>query len=1098
MPGLYEAMTSGNLDGIRAAQRQLPEGYELVPGNSYDGSFVGVEVRGYDHKVHYAGDGWKFHLSVHPDDLPRATELVMQQVAKHGVQAFKVTTPQTAEDFNNPLNPQAGKQFTLYGARNKTDFRWDNVIRDIELSFTQEGIRPSVSTIQGDRMVPGSRYAGYRNELSHGMLNNYADHNGYLGAENIRYAVRDGRVAAGWEHNPTRQPDRLQNIDFSRDPEIIRARQNPQALAGQASWRSGGMRLIPAEEAAEMERRIAEFDAANPSPKLNLLRQATRGVENIFRRIGTLISPKDSLMPQEHFAGPEQFESRMNARLFSTEGIVERPIPPISQWVEREVTGSDRRVMQLDVSGWSQSKIDETVTKLQSQGVPAGSKFSNSTQKWVIQVDDPALLHKALSKISPSEPSIAVSPGSRLEHAPLVRGTSNAALCVQADLRQALGENNIIGVRRVEGGYRVEVPDTYSRSNFERLGIVDASSLERPSSLSTARTHTIIIPDSRLPESIARDARVFDALDRAGVSDIARHAHRTGHNGQVTGYVIDVPETYSRSNLAAAGIDVSRIPDTAREPIGNGLHRITIPVDATLEVAEKTPQQVALEEMRHRLGAQGRGRMMRPEPGMGERDLHAPLRPLPPQEAAPVVSTAERRAPDSVGAPMRSDAAPDPAVGHLYPQDPESIAARKANAAAYEAATTPQARLAVLEARGHDPAWQIQMPPDDGTMPLPKPNPRGPEADAKAFQKMARQHLEMQRAAVPDATGAEARGHRGAVLASHSIGIATTAVNAAAAAKALHDGDYQKAAAYGGAAVQSGAMEAALSETGMRTGLEIAEVAAEKVGWRGAMLVTKAAGTKIPVIGAAVGAAFGVAETGYEIYEATQGRSNLAKVASTAGSAIIQTGSGFFGFLGLGAGEAVQEGWRSATGAMFGQENAARHSAVVEVGQMAYDIATGKGETPPSKGQIQYLLQQLNQSGWARALGNHDGVATEAELTAYLAGPHNKNQALDANHDGKISGGELQRFMQSNGDTVDATLRREVGGLIGQMNATGWSHAVGNHDDKATVDEVMATLKAHKITMQSLDTNNDGHISGGELQRGFQAAHISKNGAGRG
>ncbi|MFM9890957.1 MAG: hypothetical protein ACKVOE_10055 [Rickettsiales bacterium] len=154
------------------------------------------------------------------------------------------------------------------------------------------------------------------------------------------------------------------------------------------------------------------------------------------------------------------------------------------------------------------------------------------------------------------------------------------------------------------------------------------------------------------------------------------------------------------------------------------------------------------------------------------------------------------------------------------------------------------------------------------------------------------------------------------------------------------------------------------------------------------------------------------------------------------------------------------------------------------------------------KSNVANLVQQLNSSGWARALGNHDSKATEAELTAYLK-THADGKALDANHDGKISGGELQALMQRKGDTVDAVLRKEIGGLIGQMNITGWSTAVGNHDGEANVDEVIATLKAtpkdHKITMQSLDKNDDGKISGGELQRGLQAAGIHKAGsAGRG
>lgn len=502
MPNLYENMTSGELDGWIAAQEQLPKGYAIQPGRS----FIGVQVEAYDHVKHYAGDGWKFHLSVTPEDLPRATEIVMSMVEKHGVQAFKVTTPEAAQKFNDPQNEQAGKQFTLYGARGDTSFRWDNVIRDIELKFTEAGIRPSAPSIQGDRMVPGSRYAGYRNELAHGQLKQYANSDGYLGAEEIRQAVRDGRAQSGWEHNPTRQPDSLQNIDFSQDPEILEARSKAANLA--VSEDAGIAKTNQAEGFESLLARMSQ------EPGAMKLHSSDRG--------GAIM-----------FHGSAEDLERLRA------GFAERGVSVMME------TGRDG-------SGW------DAGLRVRSQGFEEARK----------------LIIEAREVTANRDVSAQADNSARAR-------TSNAAYSVQADLREALGSENIKSVTRVEGGYRIEVPSTYSRSELSRIGI-DTTGLRR-ASLENGN-HSIVIPDDHLPERIAQDARVFDALDRAGISDVASHAYRVGQDGQVTGYVIEVPETYSRSNLAAAGIDVSLIPNSARQPIGNGVHRITIPFDATASI----------------------------------------------------------------------------------------------------------------------------------------------------------------------------------------------------------------------------------------------------------------------------------------------------------------------------------------------------------------------------------------------------------------------------------------------------------------------------------------------------------------------------------
>lgn len=544
MSDLYTDITSREMDRILAANRRLPPGYQVVPGSS----FSGIEAVGYDMDAHYAGDGWKFHLSVTPEDLPRATDIVMEAVERHGVQAFKVANPDVAAEFDMPGNPQAGKQFTLYGARNDPNFRWDAVIRDIEIRFAEAGIRPSASSIQGDRMVPGSRYAGYRNELSHGQLREYANRDGYLGASDIRDAVADGRVQPGWEHNPTRQPDTLQDIDFSRDPDVLRARE--------AGARAPVLRATSA---------LAQGQGV-PNESLPELLDRKLNTPGAIERIGT--NRGYSIM----LRGTEAELARMHADLnrMGIDAVIEGPGSEFGNGI-----------------------------RVRSTSIEAAENLLR---------DAPAAAASARAQAVPATATVAPR-------------TSNASFSVQADLREALGETNILNVERIDGGYRVEVPETYSRNSLRNAGI-NPEGLRRQNN---GPTHTIDIPDERLPATMARDARVFAALDQAGISDVATSAYRTGTTGRTTGYVIEVPETFSRSNLANAGIDVASV---TRENLGNGTHRITIPADT----ADPTLGAPARDDtIRNRLiardGHARRADMSMDSKNFGRfRNSHAPLR----------------------------------------------------------------------------------------------------------------------------------------------------------------------------------------------------------------------------------------------------------------------------------------------------------------------------------------------------------------------------------------------------------------------------------------------------------------------------------------
>lgn len=863
MTGLYDNLTSGDIEGLRAANAQLPSGYQVVPGRS----FVGVEVAGYDHARHYAGDGWKFHLSVAPEDLPRATEIVMGLVEKHGVQAFKVTTPQTALNFDNPSNPQAGKQFTLYGARGDGSFRWDNVIRDIELNFAEADIRPSASNIQGDRMVPGSRYAGYRNELAHGQLGEYSDSDGYLGADEIRQAVRAGRAQAGWEHNPTRQPDSLQDIDFSRDPEIAQAR---------------AQRLV----AAAPEVAASQLAAAQP---------------------------------------------------------------------ER-------------------------------------------------------------------------SSGSR---------TSNAAYSVRADLREALGKNNVIGVERVEGGYRVEVPPTYSRSELSRAGI-DPTGLRRTAP--EQGNHFIAVPDERLPASMARDANVFGALDRAGISDIASNAYRTGENGQITGYVIEVPETYSRSNLAAAGIDVSRIPNSAREAIGNGLHRITIPLDATAGVGVVDPQQqppmpeeqrAALEEMRNRLRAQGPGRTPRDMLGMGERDLHAPLRPITPavtDAPAPLHATvAEPSHPPRTAAPAPANSTPAPHApvatnaGDVHPTHTAAAAGAAAAFGAGAGETVghgghggdAHARSVHGVSTGVGAALGVygmsQKVGRDGTL----------QSDLKAGGAQAGLAVV---STVGDATA----------IAADSVGLLR-----------------------GNGAVGAVARRAALPVAVVAGALETGTAIAARDGHRAANAAGATAGGILG--GMAAGAATGLV---------------LGSVVPGAGNVVGAVVGGAAGLVG------------GLVGAYYGGQAAGAVAGAALDNRLNADI-----DNP-----LNAMAGQLQRAGYAKMLDKDGDGKIEAHEVRQFVGADGVRDLRAAAKNG-LTGAEVSNEIKQQ---LTENYSHEIKNLIEEAKQKGFTKRLdANQDGKFDITDVKENLKKTGMT---LDANTDGHITGGEFIRAqtTPAKPAQASGAGHG
>lgn len=135
--------------------------YGVIPHDfqSPDGRFWQVEHR--DGRGVEERSGWKFHVSFHPEDMPKAWALASQHLMDKDVKVFKVASPITAQKFSDPNSIQAGKFITVYETGNAGDLA--NTMGELEQIFARNGIRPGPD-VRHDRKVPGSQYLSYRND----------------------------------------------------------------------------------------------------------------------------------------------------------------------------------------------------------------------------------------------------------------------------------------------------------------------------------------------------------------------------------------------------------------------------------------------------------------------------------------------------------------------------------------------------------------------------------------------------------------------------------------------------------------------------------------------------------------------------------------------------------------------------------------------------------------------------------------------------------------------------------------------------------------------------------------------------------------------
>jgi hypothetical protein len=342
-----------------------------------DKQFIGLARKEFSTADHFAnGDGWKFHLSIHPDDLPKAWDIVSDILMRNNVGAAKVATPENAVKFHDPRSHLAGKQITIYGPGNLS---WADQMREIEIALRQNNIRPSVQSVVGDRMIPGSRYAGYRNDKAFENLQPYRnpafidkEEPGYIGADEIRDdLIPRGIVRADMAHNPSHQPDSLQNIDLSdvsQGLKLSKILEVPAKAASRRQFEATNQRAVKASRidarksrpavtlkeamAGKLQNDTLEFSQTTngravlikgePQELLRLREQlGQRGIETIFETPGNGFGFGEGLRVRnasmDRFEGllrdksgrvPAAASDRMHQAFNAVSGVAEQPLKP--------------------------------------------------------------------------------------------------------------------------------------------------------------------------------------------------------------------------------------------------------------------------------------------------------------------------------------------------------------------------------------------------------------------------------------------------------------------------------------------------------------------------------------------------------------------------------------------------------------------------------------------------------------------------------------------------------------------------------------------------------------------------------------------------
>jgi len=272
--------------GTAPSPAQLPSGYKMEWEPLAGKSWMQLSQKGL---AEDSQTGWKFHISVHPQDLPKAWGLIADYMPEAGIQKAKVAGPKNVAKFSDPAHEQSGKMIVLYDTGTPG---WDNRMRDIENILKDNDIRPG-SPVKGDRRIAGSRYGFYRNDGNDGT-------GGYISAEN---AARSG-LPESVRYNPKGLYDPFMNIDVSN---VYAARNLPLVAPSPPTPIHSGVDLVSQQKWEGMtsprEGSVLRADASNMDVgqrQVLMSQLKSRGVDakvvrsNTFGKDYIQVSPEDA------------------------------------------------------------------------------------------------------------------------------------------------------------------------------------------------------------------------------------------------------------------------------------------------------------------------------------------------------------------------------------------------------------------------------------------------------------------------------------------------------------------------------------------------------------------------------------------------------------------------------------------------------------------------------------------------------------------------------------------------------------------------------------------------------------------------------------
>lgn len=143
----YDGEKSSVLNDIQALQK-----YEVAIDSNFAPclkkytfriceGYIWIEKR---HKNLYdprnnVSNGWKIHISILNDDIPKAWPIIIRHLIKNGVMSFKIS------NITDLVNKQHGKEGVIYYFASSTQIDWQCLLNSIEIELRNAAVKPNVN-----------------------------------------------------------------------------------------------------------------------------------------------------------------------------------------------------------------------------------------------------------------------------------------------------------------------------------------------------------------------------------------------------------------------------------------------------------------------------------------------------------------------------------------------------------------------------------------------------------------------------------------------------------------------------------------------------------------------------------------------------------------------------------------------------------------------------------------------------------------------------------------------------------------------------------------------------------------------------------------